>query len=146
MRAGERGFVALVHGVRLVVPGFARAVLHSERQRQGQWRWCISHGDVWIGPRCSVCDWRSLRSCCACLFSRLKSKMRVGRGERRMGVPITSLSHVCRDGRIGTGVGKPLVGLPPAFGLGRNIYELTCKLDYGTTPALGYFAKEPGRL
>ena len=31
-----------------------------------------------------------------------------------------TLSHVCRDGRIGTGVGKPLVGLPPAFGLGRN--------------------------
>ena len=31
-----------------------------------------------------------------------------------------TLSHVCRDGRIGTGVGKPMVGLPPAFGLGRN--------------------------
>jgi hypothetical protein len=31
-----------------------------------------------------------------------------------------TLSHVCRDSRIGTGVGKPLVGLPPAFGLGRN--------------------------
>ena len=31
MRAGERRFVALVHGVGLVVPSFARAVLHGER-------------------------------------------------------------------------------------------------------------------
>jgi hypothetical protein len=95
MRAGERGFVALVHGVGLVVPSFARAVLHGERQRQGRWRWCIPHGDVWIGPRCSVCGWQLLHSCCTCLFSRLKSKMRVGRGERRTGAPITSRFHTC---------------------------------------------------
>ena len=34
MRAGECRFVALVHGVGLVVPSFARAVLHGERQRR----------------------------------------------------------------------------------------------------------------
>ncbi|KAH9983922.1 hypothetical protein BJV77DRAFT_234043 [Russula vinacea] len=55
MRPGERGFVALVHGVRLVVPGFARAVLHGERQLQVRWRWCTPPGDVWTGPRCCVC-------------------------------------------------------------------------------------------
>ena len=50
--------------------------------------------------------------------------MRVGRvaaDERREASSYyVTLSHVCRDGRIGTGVGKPMVGLPPAFGLGRN--------------------------
>ena len=95
MQPGERGFVALVHGVGLVVPGFARAVLHGERQLQAQWRWCTPPGDVWTGPRCSVGGWRSLRSCCACLFGRLKSKMRLGCGERRTGAPITSCFHTC---------------------------------------------------
>ena len=95
MRAGERGFVVLVHGVGLVVPSFARAVLHGEHQRQGRWRWCIPHSDVWIGLHCSDCGWRLLHSCCACLFSRSKSKMCVGRGERRTGAPIMSHFHMC---------------------------------------------------
>ena len=42
-----------------------------------------------------------------------------------------TLSHVCRDGRIGTGVGKPLVGLPPAFGLGRNYCDFFQRLVLG---------------
>ena len=36
-----------------------------------------------------------------------------------------TLSHMCRDDRIGTGIGKPMVGLPPAFGLGQNKMENT---------------------
>ena len=31
-----------------------------------------------------------------------------------------TLSHMCHDGQIRTGIGKPLVGLPLAFGLGQN--------------------------
>ena len=50
--------------------------------------------------------------------------MRVGRvaadEQREASSYYVTLSHVYRDGRIGTGVGKPMVGLPPAFGLGRN--------------------------
>ena len=116
MRAGERGFVAPVHGVGLVVPGFARAVLHGERQLQGRWRWCTPPGDVWTGPRCSVGGWRSLRSCCSV---EIKDAFGLWRAKDGSSYYVT-LSHVCRDGRIGTGGGKPLVGLPPAFGLGRN--------------------------
>ena len=90
MRAGERRFVALVHGVGLVVPSLLTlscTASVSGRAGGGGAYLTVTSGSVCVvlfvvGDRCV-------------LVARLKSKMRVGCGERRMGAPIMSHFHTC---------------------------------------------------
>ena len=120
MRAGERRFVTLVLSVGLVVPGLlALSCMASVSGRAGGGGAYLT---VSLDRSALFCLWLAITAFLLRMSVQsveIKDACRTWRAKDGNSYYVT-LSHVCRDGRIGTGVGKPMVGLPPAFGLGRN--------------------------